>query len=74
MYYDQKEDGSWRFSPTMVLVDGWGIVRGIYNDRQRPIDVDNMIEHLTGLQKEVEASDGVGRLGYEAAHLFLCYY
>ena len=74
VYYDQKEDGSWQFSPTMVLVDGWGIVRAIYNARQRPINVDNMIEHLTGLQEEVAASDGVGKLGYEAAHLFLCYY
>ncbi len=74
VYYDQKEDGSWQFSPTMVLVDGWGIQRGIYNDRQRPVNVDNMLEHLTGLQNEVAASDGVGRLGYEAAHLFLCYY
>jgi len=74
VYYNQKEDGTWQFSPTMVLVDGWGIVRAIYNDRQRPINVDNMIEHLTGLQKEVAASDGVGKLGYEAAHLFLCYY
>ena len=74
VYYDQEEDGSWQFSPTMVLVDGWGIVRAVYNNRQRPIDVDNMIEHLTGLQNEVDASDDVGRLGYEAAHLFSCYY
>lgn len=74
VYYDQNEDGSWQFTPTMALVDGWGIVRGIYNARNRPVDVDDMIEHLSGMQKEVEASDDVGRLGYEAAHLFLCYY
>jgi len=74
VYYNQEEDGSWQFTPTMALVDGWGIVRGIYNTRNRPVDVDDMIEHLSGMQKEVEASDDVGRLGYEAAHLFLCYY
>ena len=74
VYYNQEEDGSWQFTPTMALVDGWGIVRGIYNARNRPVDVDDMIEHLSGMQREVEASDDVGRLGYEAAHLFLCYY
>ncbi len=74
VYYNQEEDGSWQFTPTMALVDGWGIVRGIYNTRNRPVDVDNMLEHLSGMQKELEASDDVGRLGYEAAHLFLCYY
>ncbi|MCP4169016.1 MAG: SCO family protein [Chloroflexi bacterium] len=72
-YYQQNEDGTWDFSPTMVLVDGWGIVRAVYNSRTVTPDADTLIRHLSVLAEELENSQGVARLGYEAAHLFLCY-
>ena len=73
VYYNQEEDGSWTFSPTMVLVDGWGIVRAIYHTRTVTPDPDRILRHFEVLEEEVRNSKGVARIGYEAAHLFLCY-
>ena len=71
-YYESK-DGGFTFSPTMVLVDGLGIVRAVYNNRTTLPDADRILRHLDVLGEEVRNSQGMARLGYEAAHLFLCY-
>ncbi|MCO6451695.1 MAG: SCO family protein [Caldilineales bacterium] len=73
VYYAQTESGDYEFSPAMVLVDGWGIVRAIYNTRSTPPNADNILRHFGVLAEEVRNSKGVARVGYEAAHLFLCY-
>ena len=68
-----QEGGAFTFSPTMVLVDGLGIVRAVYNTRTTLPDADRILRHLGVLGEEVRNSQGMTRLGYEAAHLFLCY-
>ncbi len=73
VYYEQGEDGSYRLNPTILLVDGWGIVRGIYNSRSIQPNTDHILRHLEVLATEVQNSKGVAKAGYEAAHLFLCY-
>ena len=73
VYYEPKADGSFAFSPTMILVDGWGIVRAVYNTRTQLPEPDRILRHLSVLAEEVRNSKGIARLGYEAAHLFLCY-
>ncbi|HLF91048.1 MAG TPA: SCO family protein [Anaerolineales bacterium] len=72
-YYEQQPDESFDFSPTYVLVDGWGIVRGQYRYETLASDVDRISRHVGVLAEEVQKSTGANRLVYEAAHLFLCY-
>ncbi len=72
VYYESKPEG-FAYSPTLVLVDGLGIVRAVYSSRSSTPDANNILRHLNVLGEEVRNSVGVGRLGYEAAHLFLCY-
>jgi protein SCO1/2 len=72
-YYEQKPDGSFKFSPTFVLVDGWGIIRGQYRYETISSDVDRITRHINVLVEEVEKSVGANKLVYEAAHLFMCY-
>ncbi len=62
-----------QLSPTMILVDGWGIVRAVYHMRTTPPETERILRHVELLAVEVAQSKGVARLGYEAAHLFLCY-
>ena len=73
VYYEKQDDGSYKFTPTIILVDGWGIVRAVYNARAYQPDADRIIRHLGILAKELRESKGVAKVGYEAAHLFLCY-
>ena len=73
VYYEQTDEDIYAFSPTMILVDGWGIVRAIYNTRTSPPNADHIVRHFNVLAEEVQNSTGVARVGYEAAHLFLCY-
>jgi len=70
-YYDKTEDGSIKFDPQFVLVDGWGIRRAVY----RTDDPDPaLIERdLNFIADEYANSEGLNRVAYEAAHLFLCY-
>lgn len=72
-YYEKQPDGSFKFAPTYVLVDGWGIVRGQYRYETLASDVDRISRHIGVLVEEVQKSVGANRLVYEAAHLFLCY-
>jgi len=73
VYYKEKSPGEFEFIPTMILVDGWGIVRGIYNDRVYVADPDRILSHFNVVANEAAFSKGANRAGYEAAHLFLCF-
>jgi protein SCO1/2 len=70
-YYDQNDDGSFTFDPTFVLVDGNGIIRTRY--RFSAPDPATFERDLQLVTKEVMNGSGVAKIGYEAAHLFLCY-
>ena len=72
-YFEQKEDGSFAFDPSFVLVDGWGIVRAEYRYVTEVTYADRILRHLGVLAEEVRNSKGTAKLAYEAAHLFLCY-
>jgi protein SCO1/2 len=70
-YYEEMEDGTFKFDPAFVLVDGWGIIRAKYKTASPDPDI---IERDIGLlASELNNSEGVNRFAYEAAHLFLCY-
>lgn len=71
VFYEPDGAGGFTFDPTIVLVDGNGIMRGIY-ERTMP-DVATVERDLKLLLAEVQNSTGPGKLVYEAAHLFLCY-
>jgi protein SCO1/2 len=71
VYYAPDEEGGFTFDPTIVMVDGNGIMRGIY-ERTMP-DMATMERDVKLLLAEVQNSTGPGKLVYEAAHLFLCY-
>ncbi len=59
------------FDPRYYLVDGWGIIRAEYLTATP--DPEIVARDVKLLAQEAENSDGVIRLGYEAAHLFSCY-
>lgn len=79
LYYSEatssNDDGnnhrSVTFDPRYYLVDGWGLIRAEY--RTAEPDPDIIARDVKLLIQEAENSDGVIRLGYEAAHLFSCY-
>jgi len=71
LYYKQAEDGSFRFDPGFVLVDGAGILRAEY--RTATPDVDIILRDFRLIVQEAQNSEGAYRYAYEAAHLFLCY-
>ena len=54
-----------------VLVDHLGIMRADY--RTGVLDPALLVRDVNLLVEEAANSDGIARLGYEAAHLFLCY-
>ena len=72
-YYEQKDDGTFAFDPTFILVDGWGVIRGEYRYSTEVSTADRILRHLGVLADEVKNSKGSAKLAYEAAHLFLCY-
>jgi len=59
------------FDPRYVLVDHLGIMRAEY--RTGTLDPALLARDVNLLLEEAANSRGVVRLGYEAAHLFLCY-
>ena len=71
VFYEPDGSGSFTFDPTLVLVDGAGIVRAEYNSAAPAVD--NILRDLKLVVQEIEQSNGPGRLVYEAAHLFMCY-
>ncbi len=71
-WYEATDDGI-VFDPTLVLVDGWGVVRGDYRYRTQASDADRIVRHLQVLTDEIRNARGAAAIAYEAAHLFLCY-
>lgn len=71
VYYAPDDAGGFVFDPAVVLVDGLGIVRAEY--RVGTPDADDLLRDLRLVTKEARVEDGLGRLAYEAAHLFACY-
>ena len=71
VFYQPDGAGGFTFDPTIIMVDGNGIVRGVY-ERTMP-DMTTMARDVGLLATEVKNSTGPGKLVYEAAHLFLCY-
>lgn len=59
------------FDPRYVLVDHLGIMRAEY--RTAEPDPALITRDIDLIVREAENSDGIAKLGYEAAHLFLCY-
>ncbi len=72
-YYAPKDDGSFAFDPTFILVDGWGVIRGEYRYSTEVSTADRILRHMSVLAEEVQNATGANKLAYEAAHLFLCY-
>lgn len=68
---ESEENYTVKFEPQFILVDGWGIMRAEY--RTSTPDLEIIVRDLRLITEEVQNSQGPGRLGYEAAHLFLCY-
>lgn len=77
VYYSDPQEptadspGRITFDPRYVLVDQLGIMRAEYRTGQ--LDPELLTRDVNYLINEAENSKGVARLGYEAAHLFLCY-
>ena len=70
-FYEPDDQGGFKFSPAFALVDGWGIIRAEYrNEVPTP---ERVLKHIEVIQEEARNSKGVAKMGYEAAHLFLCY-
>ncbi len=71
----QSQDGNpvraITFDPRYILVDGWGIIRAEY--RTAEPDPDLLERDVNLLVQEARNSNGLVKLGYEAAHLFACY-
>lgn len=72
-WYDERDDGSFAFDPALILVDGWGIIRGEYRYQTLAADSDRVLRHIGILGEELRNSHGANSLAYEAAHFFLCY-
>ncbi len=70
-YYEAMPDGSFRYDPTFVIVDGMGIVRAVY--RFGLPDASDLVRNLESIVREAQAATGPSRYAYEAAHLFSCY-
>jgi protein SCO1/2 len=70
-YYERESDGTYRFDPTFVVVDGLGIVRARYRlGLPRP---EALVSDVRSLVREAQSAEGTLGLAYEAAHLFSCY-
>lgn len=72
-YSEPKSEAGGRvdFEPRYVLVDHLGIIRAEY--RTAEPDPELITRDIDLILNEANNSDGIARLGYEAAHLFLCY-
>jgi protein SCO1/2 len=72
-YFEQTDNGSFKFDPALILVDGWGVVRGEYRYQTLASDTERILNHIDILGEEVRNAHGPAGLAYEAAHFFLCY-
>jgi len=71
LFYQQREDGAFDLDPGFMLIDGNGIMRAEYRTAVPEIDI--MLRDIGLLVEEAQNSNGAAKIGYEAAHLFLCY-
>jgi protein SCO1/2 len=71
-WYEDRGD-HFAFDPNLVLVDGWGVVRGEYRYQTLTSNVDKIVRHVDILGEELRNSHGAAAVAYEAAHFFLCY-
>ena len=71
LFYQQREDGTFDLDPGFMLIDGNGIMRAEYRTAVPKIDI--MLRDIGLLVEEAQNSNGAAKIGYEAAHLFLCY-
>lgn len=74
IFYAEKGEGDRETSyvnPKLILVDGLGMIRGEY--RRGVPDPAILTRDVNLLQEEFLNRQGVNRIGYEAAHLFVCY-
>ncbi len=71
LFYQQQEDGAFDLDPGFMLIDGNGIMRAEYRTAVPEIDI--MLRDIGLLVEEAQNSNGAAKIGYEAAHLFLCY-
>ena len=71
LFYQQQEDGAFALDPGFMLIDGNGIMRAEYRTAVPEIDI--ILRDIGLLVEEAQNSNGAAKLGYEAAHLFLCY-
>lgn len=70
-YYVTNEQGVVEMEPSLMLVDGLGVLRASY---RAPLpSADTLLRDIDLLVQEARNSQGLTRYAYEAAHLFLCY-
>ncbi len=72
-FFETADDGSIRYDPSFVLVDGNGVVRGDYRYSTLANDGEKLSRHVAILAEEIRNATGATAVAYEAAHLFLCY-
>jgi protein SCO1 len=71
VWFDRQADGSVRYDPVFVVVDGMGIVRAHHRVGLPGADI--LLRDIRSILREARAATGPARLAYEAAHLFQCY-
>ncbi len=71
VWYDPAPDGSVRYDPAFVVVDGLGVVRSRYTIGMP--DPEIIAADVHSIIREARAVSGAARIAYEAAHLFQCY-
>lgn len=70
-FYKGDADGGVEFDPLYVLVDDIGMIRGRYFSAEP--DPTILIRDIGYVVSERENLTGVDKVGYDAAHLFLCF-
>lgn len=71
IYFDRKEDGRLIYNPSIMLVDGLGILRAEYIAGDP--GAERILRDMDLILEEVKKSEGANKVAYEAAHLFMCY-
>ena len=69
-FYEENREEPF-VAPKTVMVDGWGTIRAEYRTGFPNAEI--FERDLLLLNEEIQNSTGLNRLGYEAAHLFVCY-
>jgi protein SCO1 len=72
-YFERDEAGDIEFDRGFVIVDGNGVIRAENRYATVSDDADKLVRQVGTLGDEIRYAHGFAALGYEAAHLFLCY-